>query len=147
MDKKKKPSLRSKIILLQICSILISIAPLAICVAIKWDEYTATTGDSVKLGFGCVLAIIFVVLIVLGKLKIPNRVILFAIIAVFAFLLEKLLQDLLLLSVLAFAGGVIDHFVLQRFIKKMKEKQLIDKTADATTERVESVVKNLLGRT
>lgn len=143
---KKKPSLKSKIILLQVCSILLSIAPLAICVAIKWDEYTATTADSVKLGFGCVMAIVFVVLIVLGKLKIPNRVILFAIIAIFAFLLEKLLQDLLLLSVLAFVGGAIDHFVLQRFIKILKERQLVEKTADATTEKVEEVVKNLLGR-
>ena len=146
MEAKKKPSLKSKVILLQICSFLVSIAPLVICVAIHWDEYTATPADSVKLAFGGILALVFIGLKAIGKLKMPKRIILFAFVALFSFLLEKLLQDLLLLSVMAFAGEVIDHFVFQHFIKKLQERILIEKTATATTEQVEGVMKNLLGR-
>lgn len=70
---------------------------------------------------------------------------LFGVVFVMAYLLQALMNDLILLSGMALAGELLDLLCFQHFIKKMKENILIEKTADATTSKVEEVVKKYLG--
>lgn len=70
---------------------------------------------------------------------------LFGVVFVMAYLLQALMDDLILLSGMALAGELLDLLCFQHFIKKTKENILIEKTADATTSKVEEVVKKYLG--
>ena len=64
---------------------------------------------------------------VIGKLQMPRRIVLFGIVFVMAYLLQALMNDLILLSGMALAGEVLDMLFFQYFIKKTKEKILIEK--------------------
>lgn len=75
----------------------------------------------------------------------PRRIVLFGIVFLMAYLLKALMEDLILLSGMALAGEVLDLVCFQHFIKVMKENILIGKTADATSSKVEEVVKKYLG--
>lgn len=142
---KKQPNLKTRLVFLYIGSFLVSIAPLLVVLILRWDNYTKTPGDTVKLCFGGAICLFFVFLKVIGKLKMPRRIVLFGVVFVMAYLLQALMNDLILLSGMALAGELLDLLCFQHFIKKMKENILIEKTADATTSKVEEVVKKYLG--
>ena len=142
---KKQPNLKLRLVFLYIGSFIVSIAPLLVILIIRWDNYTKTPGDTVKLCVGGVLCLFFVFLKVIGKLQMQRRIVLFGIVFVMAYLLQALMNDLILLSGMALAGEVLDMLFFQYFIKKTKEKILIEKTADATTSKVEEVLKKYVG--
>lgn len=142
---KKQPNLKTRLVFLYIGSFLVSIVPLLVVLILRWDNYTKTPGDTVKLCFGGAICLFFVFLKVIGKLKMPRRIVLFGVVFVMAYLLQALMNDLILLSGMALAGELLDLLCFQHFIKKTKENILIEKTADATTSKVEEVVKKYLG--
>ena len=137
--------LKIKLFILQICSFLFSIAPLAIAVMMKRDKYFSTPEESVKLGIGVIIAIVFICLKALGKLKMPKRIVTYGIVFAMAYLLKSILADLLLLSGMAFLGEGLDLLFFQTAIKKTKEMILAEKTADATTEQVEKLFEKYIG--
>ena len=143
---KKKASLQLILILLYIGSFLSSVLPLIICVGVNFDKYTKTPGDTVKLCIGGVIALIFLFLKVIGKLKMPRRIILFGLVFIMTYLLQAILNDLILLSGMALIGELLDFIFFQRAIKNTKERIIIGKTADATTHQVEQVLKKYVGR-
>lgn len=143
---KKKASLQLILILLYIGSFLSSVLPLIICVGVNFDKYTKTPGDTVKLCIGGVIALIFLFLKVIGKLKMPRRIILFGLVFIMTYLLQAILNDLILLSGMALIGELLDFIFFQRAIKNTKERIVIGKTADATTHQVEQVLKKYVGR-
>lgn len=143
---KKKASLQLILILLYIGSFLSSVLPLIICVGVNFDKYTNTPGDTVKLCIGGVIALIFLFLKVIGKLKMPRRIILFGLVFIMTYLLQAILNDLILLSGMALIGELLDFIFFQRAIKNAKERIVIGKTADATTHQVEQVLKKYVGR-
>ena len=141
----KKKNLRGRLILLQICSFFISIAPLFAVLIMNWGTYTKTPGDTVKLCCGGVAVLFFIFLKVIGKLKMPPRIVLFGIVFLMSYLLQEIMDDLILLSGMALAGEALDFIFFQRAIKITKENILVGKTADATTQQVEEVIKKYLG--
>ena len=142
---KKKPNLRLRLVLLYIGSFIICVAPLLVCFAVNWDKYTKTPGDTVKLCIGGILALFFLFLKVIGKLQMPRRIVLFGIVFITAYLLQAILDDLILLSGMALVGEFLDFVCFQRAIRITKENILVGKTADITTAQVEEVIKKYLG--
>ena len=137
--------MKSRLILLQIGSFIVSIAPLLIVLIINWGEYTKTPGDTIKLCIGGIMALFFIFLKVIGKLKMPRRIVLFGVVFIMAYLLQAIMDDMILLSGMALLGEFIDLVCFQGFIKKLKENILIGKTANATTDQVEQVIQKYLG--
>ena len=137
--------LRTKLIFLQIGSFLVSVAPLLVVIILKWNSYTSEPSDSIKLGVGCMIGLVFVLLKAVGKLKMPSRIVSFGIVFIMSYLLKAILDDLILLSGMALAGEFLDMIIFQPFIKKIKEKIQIGKQANATTAQMEEVLKQYLG--
>ena len=129
------------LILLYIGSFIVSLAPLVFIMAWNWGDYTKTPGDTVKLCFGGVLILIFVFLKVIGKLKMPRRIVLFGIVFILSYLFQAILKDLIIISGMALLGEFLDCVLFQRPIKVLKEKIVIEKTADSTASKVEEVMK------
>lgn len=142
---KTKRQLKRRLHLLYVVSFIVTLAPLIAVLAINWQSYTETAAETVKLTVGGVLVAIFMLLKVLGKLKIPRRVVCYAFVFALAYLLEAVLADLMILSGAALLGEVVDYIFLQRAIKGTKEAVLAAGTADATAERVEDMFKKYMG--
>lgn len=139
--KTKKKKLRVRLVFLYIGSFIISIAPPVVVLALNWGDYTKTPGDTVKLCFGGVFALFLIFLKVIGKLKMPRRIVFFGVVFVLAYLLQALLEDIILLSGMALAGELIDLVCFQKPIKTTKEGIMIEKTSDATATKVEETIK------
>lgn len=141
--KKQISNLRTKLILIQIASFILSAAPLLIYIFCHWEEYIKTPYDTVKISVGLFIGIIFLILKIIGKLKMPRRVITYSVFLIISYLLYPLIQDIVLLSAMCLIGELADLLLCQRPIKLLKEKILITKTADATTIKVKEEVKSL----
>lgn len=137
--------MKSRLILLQIGSFIVSIAPLVIVLIINWGKYTKTPGETVKLCIGGIMVAFFIFLKVIGKLKMPRRIVLFGVVFIMAYLLQAIMNDMILLSGMALLGEFIDMVCFQGFIKKLKENILVGKTANATTDQVEKVIQKYIG--
>jgi len=138
--------LKRNLVFLYIGSFLVSIAPLLAVLITRWNVYTKTPGDTVKLCIGGVICLFFIFLKVIGKLKMPSRIVLFGVVFALVYLLKAILDDLLLLSGMALAGELFDMLFFQMAIRRTKERILIDKTSTATSEKVEEVIKKYIGR-
>lgn len=145
MKKENKPNLKARLILLYIFSFLVSIAPVTVCLILNWGDYVKTPGDTIRLSLGGIALACILFLKVIGKLKMPRRIVAFGIVFVMAYLLQSVLQDLLLLSGMALLGEFVDFAIFQRAIKKTKENILVGKTADKTAEQVEEIIKKYVG--
>lgn len=138
--------MKRKLVFLYIGSFLASIAPLLTVLIARWNVYTKSPGDTVKLCIGGVICLFFIFLKVIGKLKMPRRIVLFGVVFALVYLLKSILDDLLLLSGMALAGELLDMLFFQMAIRRTKEKILIEKTSTATSEKVEEVIKKYIGR-
>ncbi len=144
----QKKKLRLRLVFLYIGSFIASVAPLLAVLAWKWEDYTKTPGETVKLCIGGVIVLFFIFLKVIGKLKMPRLIVLFGIVFVMAYLLQALLNDLILLSGMALVGEFVDFICFQHFIRVTKENLIVEKTADATAVKVEEAIKrHFNGRT
>jgi hypothetical protein len=144
--KSKKPHLRARLVFLYIGSFIAFSAPLAICFILRRKEYIKAPADTVKLALGGVLLAVIIAFMILGRLKIHRRIVGLGISFILVYLLQAVLVDLDLLLGLALIGEVLDLILFQGAIKSTKEKILITKTADATSEQVEEVLKKYIGR-
>lgn len=140
---KKKVNLKAKLVFLEIGSFIVSVAPLLVFIFINWTSYVKTPSDTIKISVGLVIAIILFILKVIGKLKMPKRVVTYAVLCILSYFLYPLIQDIVWLSGLCFVGEVLDLLIFQKPIKNTKEVILVNKTADATTDKVKSEVKSL----
>lgn len=140
---KKKANLKTRLIFLEIGSFVISVAPLLIFVFANWSNYAKTPSDTIKISVGLVIAIVLFLLKVIGKLKMPKRVVTYAVLCVLCYFLYPLIQDIVWLSGLCLVGEVLDLCIFQKPIKATKEAILVNKTADATTDKVKQEVKTL----
>ena len=130
---------RLKIPLIYISSFLASTLPVLIYFFINMDKYVKTIPDRVKLSFGGIIVLGIVVLKVLGKLKAPSRLIGFGIVFILCYLLEALIQDLMVFSFLAFIGELLD-LCFQVYLKKHKKDKENEKAAQKTAEAIEKVL-------
>lgn len=143
---KKTPNLKVRLVILYIWSFIASIAPLLVCFIINWNKYTKSPGDTVKLCAGGIILVLFLFLKVVGKIKMPRRIVLFGVVFILVYLLQAILNDLLILSGMALIGEFLDCLLFQRAIKVTKENILVGKTADATAAQVEQVIQKYIGR-
>lgn len=142
----RKSNAKFKLTLLYICSFLASSLPILIVIVSRWESYTKTPSDTIKITIGGVIGLFFLFLKAVGKLKLPSRIILFAVIFVMSYLLKALLDDIILLSGMALLGEIIDFFIFRHMIKVTKDNINVQKQADATSAQVEEIIKKHLGR-
>lgn len=138
-------TLKSKKILLQVGSFFASVLPLGAVVLSRGNTYAPTMGEAIKLSAGGVIALILLLLKVLGKLKMPRRVTVFAMVFVMSYLLAPVLSDLMLLSGAALGGELLDEIVFCRLIAKVEKKIALEENASATAGKVEEVLQNYMG--
>lgn len=142
-----------KKILLQIGSFFISIAPIAVAVGLKWDDYTSTTTRTVSLGIGGAIAILLILLKALGKM--PTRIkpiFRYSVALAIVFLLDPLIQDLKMLLGMAVVGEVLDMSIFSWQITRC-QKQIdagitateIGKQQQAQTDAIVEAIRNLNG--
>lgn len=143
---KKAPNYKLRLFFLQVGSFIVSIAPLAICLIHNWDRYTGTPDKTVKLCFGGLLAVLFIALKAVGKLKIPSAIVGYGIVFVMSYLLAAILNDLMTLSGAALLGELLVVIFFNKAIKNAKENIIVSKTADATSAQVEEVMKKYMSR-
>lgn len=138
-----------KIILLYILSFVASCAPVTVYFCINHDKYIMTVPDKIKLGLGAAFVAVIVVLKLLGKLKVNSRITVFAIVFLLSYLLEAVLQDLLVFSFLALVGEIADTIIMV-FVRRMKAKLLLEKSAEinaqANAKEIEKTLEKFTGR-
>lgn len=132
---------KSNVIWLKLLAFILSIAPILCIIGFNWSEYTVTVVETIKLSIGVIIAIIFVLMKCIGRLKFPEkRVFGYLIVFVMVFLLESILNDLLLFSAGALIGEVLAMPVEYK-AKKMEQTLTVDKTAEATAKKLEAIIK------
>lgn len=143
---KRKPRYKLRLFILYIFSFIASVSPLLTYFIVKHERYIKSPSDTIKLTFGAVIILTIVLLKVMGTLKLPRRIVLFSLVCLLTYLLEAILNDLLIISLLALAGELLDYFLFQRAIRITKESASISKTADATSAQIEEIFKKYAGR-
>lgn len=141
---KKKSHYNLYLVLLYIGSFLTSILPLFIYFFANKEKYVSSVPEAIKLSVGGILLMFFVALKVMGKLKMPSRLVFFGIVLIMSYLFATILEDLLIISLIAFLSEVVDYFIFQWAIKWMKENRIAEKNAKFTTAQIK---KEFIGRT
>ena len=129
---------RLKIPILYLLSLFFSVGPVLIYFFANLDRYVQTAPQGIKVTCGFTLLLIIAFLKVIGKLKIPSRIYVFAIVFLLSYLLKDILKDLIIFSLLALIGEILDS-VCQASIKRAKEDRLIDKTAQKSAKEFKRV--------
>ena len=127
-----------KIPLLYLLSLFFSVGPVLIYFFANLDRYVQTAPQGVKVSCGFALLFVIAFLKVIGKLKIPSRIYVFAIVFLLSYLLKDVLKDLIVFSMLALIGELLDS-ICQIFIKRAKENALIDKTAQKSAMEIKQI--------
>lgn len=138
--------LRFKLILFQVLNVVMAVLPLIAYFIYNRDVYTETPEQTVKLTFGGIMVIVFITFALLGKLKAMNYISGAFILLLFAWFLEAIIDDLIVISFLMVLGGILSTVLFGIQVKRIKQQILINKTADATSERVEILLDKYVGR-
>lgn len=136
--------LRIRLVFLHIGSFIITILPLVVLMLINFDKYVDTTPKAWKFTIGGMLALVLITMKALDKLKFPNRIVGLGVVMVLTYLLQALLDDILLLLFMAFIGEFIDLVAFKTLIKKYKAELEREKTGDIVAEKVEAAVKKYI---
>ena len=122
-----------KLPLLYALSFIASVTPVIIYFLINHERYIATRGESVRLLLGGGILVAVLVIKSLGYLKIKSTLAFFALAFLLSFLLESIISDLLIFSLLALIGELL-ALVVRFFIKREKDKSGTQKTAEILKE-------------
>lgn len=142
---KRVTKLKTRLFFLRFFSFLVCVAPLAAILIHNADEYIATVPDAVKLSLGGILIVVFLILKAMGKLAIPRRITGHAIAFGMCYLFASVLPDLVVITGVALASEAADWCVFQPWIKRTKEQLVIEKSADATADKLEGILESYLG--
>lgn len=146
----KKPKLRLRLAVLYIFELAVLVGPLLTVLILNRARYFTTVADTVKVSIGGVLCLIFLALMVFGKLHVSSGLFGTGAVFVLSWLLDAILQDLFLLSGMAFAGKVLDSIFFMPRARNLREQIRIGKTADAaateTVKQLEGVLQKYIGR-
>lgn len=135
---------KCKIALLYILSVILSVAPIAIFFFINLERYTKTVPETVKLCSGAGILLCIVVLKAIGKLHIPSAIYLYSIVFVLSYLLDAILQDLMIFALLALTGEILS-LIVDVVIKRIRINLEREKTASMTAKEVEKVIAKQAG--
>ena len=121
--KKKKTktveSYRKQILLWQVIGYAVCVLPLLITVFVKRGELIAG-GSGVRVSAGLLIVLVVALLAVLGKMKMPGRVVSVGAAFAVSWLLESLLDNLVLLLGVLFAGILVDALVCETRVRKLQ---------------------------
>lgn len=121
--KKKKPktveSYRKQILLWQVIGFAVCVLPLLITVYVKRGELIAG-GSGIRVSAGLLIVLVVALLAVLGKMKMPGRVVSVGAAFAVSWLLESLLDNLVLLLGVLFAGILVDALVCETRVRKLQ---------------------------
>ena len=121
--KKKKPktveSYRKQILLWQVIGFAVCVLPLLITVYVKRGELIAG-GSGIRVSAGLLIVLVVGLLAVLGKMKMPGRVVSVGAAFAVSWLLESLLDNLVLLLGVLFAGILVDALVCETRVRKLQ---------------------------
>ena len=137
--------LKRRLVVLHVMSFIASVAPVAAVVAANADKWFSTPREAVKIGIGAIIGAVLIIMKVLGKIKMPRRLVTFGLVFTMIYLLGSILPDMLLLSGMAFLGEALDFLFFQRAIRSTREMIGIKKTADATTKQIEDILDKYVG--
>jgi hypothetical protein len=79
----------------------------------------------------------------IGKLKMPRRVITFAVVLLLAYLLKAIMDDIIILSAMALLGEILDEILFARQCKKLREQIKMEAQGDITTEKVKQALREM----
>lgn len=123
--REKKPktveSYRREIILWQVIGYAVCVLPLLITVYVKRGELIAG-GSGFRVSAGLLIVLVVALLAVLGKMKMPGRVVSVGAAFAVSWLLESLLDNLVLLLGVLFAGILMDALVCETRVRKLKRR-------------------------
>ena len=141
---------RFKIVMLYILSFACSVTPALAFFLINHDKYIKTVPDKVKITVGLVAIAVILIIKLAGKLKINSKIVVFGIFFLLCYLLESMLNDLIVFSFLALIGEILDLIVMA-IIKKSKRDLFIKESAEANAkanaDELDKALKRLSGRT
>ena len=123
VKKQKQPktveSYRREIILWQVIGYAVCVLPLLITVYVKRGELIAG-GSGIRVSAGLLIVLVVALLAVLGKMKMPGRVVSVGAAFAVSWLLESLLDNLVLLLGVLFAGILVDALVCETRVRKLQ---------------------------
>ena len=125
---------------LYLLSLVLSVCPVGVYFFVNADKYISTVQEGIKLGAGAVLLLVIVLLKVMGKLRVPSRVTLFGLVFTLCYLLQAVLNDLIVFSFLALVGEMADT-VCQIFIRRARAEKDAELTAKITAKEIERAVR------
>ena len=128
-----------KLVLLHILSVVLSICPVMIFFFINLDLYVTTRYEGIKLASGGIVLLVIVILKVLGKLKIPSGIALYGIVLVLAYLLDAIIEDIIVFAFLALIGEILST-ICNVVIKSQRKKLEREKTASVTAEEIKKII-------
>ena len=99
-----------------------------------------------KLSIGALVIMIIMLLKVIGKLKLPPRLVTATVMLVMCWLFAKLLEDLLIIALAWWVSEIVDFIIFTPLIRRTREAILVQKTAAASAEATVEAVKSYLGR-
>ena len=122
-EKKKKPktveSYRKQILLWQVIGFAVCVLPMLITVYVKRGELIAG-GSGIRVSAGLLIVLVVALLAVLGKMKMPGRVVSVGAAFAVSWLLESLLDNLVLLLGVLFSGILVDALVCETRVRKLQ---------------------------
>ena len=127
--------------ILYLGSFLCSVAPLTTYFIVNHHKYIGTYEDVIKLSVGGAVCLILLLLKICGRLKLPSSTVVFAFAFGLSYLLKSITDDILIFSFLILVGDIFDKLAFGIPIKRIREGIFIEKSADATSERVEELLK------
>lgn len=133
---KKIRRLRFWLFIFKLCSFLVSVVPLGLFFLKNFDRYVQGADDIWKLSAGAVVITVIMLLKVLGKLKIPGRVVTSVLFMGLCWLFASLLEDLLIISTIWCVSEVVDFVIFSPIAKAIARKLNIYETAVATAEAI-----------
>ena len=129
---------RMKLPLLYILSVLLSVLPVLIYFIVNYDRYIRSVPEGIKLLFGAIFVIAILIIKALGFLKIKSSIAFFAGLLILSYLLESIISDIVVFSLLALVGEILSA-VVRIFIRKEREKKSYQKTESAVKSAIESI--------
>ena len=143
---KKRSKLWRSYSLWGLLSFVSLIGPLLTVLLINRDRYFTSVAATVKLTVGGLICVVFLLLLIFGKIKAPGSLFLFAFVFLLACLLEPIFKDLKLLSGVAMAGKTVDWIFFAPRLRRCRDKLRMNEQATVTADAVEGVLSKYIGR-
>jgi hypothetical protein len=145
-----RATLKWRLFLLRALSLVCCVGPLATVLVANWDQYVKKPSDAIKLGAGGVVIVILIVLALLRKIGIPGRLVVLATLTGILWLIQPIINDLLVIMTATTVCEAVDILIFSRMIKRTEESLRISRAADQLSARLEeqadNIMKNYTGR-